>query len=128
MLREPKMPKYAGFRMVDGRIGPAVYTITMDIAPTDFGVDHRATNAEMVAAVADYANNRLKKACEAARAEGERSGVTAALKVVEDRAAAREAQVEAARDSGGEWQAVELKAGELRAMAETLRQILGVDA
>lgn len=125
MPRKPKMPKYVGPRMADGRIGPAVYTITMDIVPTDLGIDNDATNAEMVRGLTDHINAKITKAREAARAEGETTGLARALAAVEARAAAREAQVDAAATAGGEADAVRLKAGELRAVAEDIRRAGG---
>ena len=74
MARKPKMPKYVGMQMRDGRIGPAVYAITMDIVPADFGISEDATNSEMVRGLSDHINAKITKAREAARAEGEAAG------------------------------------------------------
>ena len=70
------MPKYAGLRMTDM---VAVYTITMDIVPTDLGISDDATNAEMVRGVISHVNTKITKAREAARAEGEAAGYRRAV-------------------------------------------------
>jgi len=57
-----------------------------------------------------------------ARTEGEIAGFARALAAIEARAVAREAQVAVAAEAGGEVDAVRLKAGELRAVAEDIRR------
>lgn len=57
-----------------------------------------------------------------ARTEGEIAGLARALAAIEARAAVREAQVAVAAEAGGEVDAVRLKAGELRAVAEDIRR------
>lgn len=79
MPRKPKMPKYSGLSMVDGKIEGPVYAITMDIVPKKFGISNDATNAEMVKGVADHINGLIEKAREAARAEGEAAGYRRAI-------------------------------------------------
>jgi hypothetical protein len=49
--KKPKMPKFAGISCSNGRLGPAIYTISMDICPSEFGVADSATNSEMVHAL-----------------------------------------------------------------------------
>jgi hypothetical protein len=46
--KAPKMPKFAGISCSNGRLGPAIYTISMDICPREFDVADSATNSEMV--------------------------------------------------------------------------------
>lgn len=76
---KPKMPKFAGFGCVKGTLGPAIYTITLDIAPSEFGVKDGATNEEMVAGLLRGVRRNADTAATKARAE-ERAAVVAWLR------------------------------------------------
>lgn len=67
--KAPKMPKFAGIQFGNGKLGPAIYTISMDICPREFNVSDTATNSEMVQALMRGVHKMADKARLDERAE-----------------------------------------------------------
>jgi hypothetical protein len=110
--KKPMMPAFAGFGMdPSGKKMSARYTISMTINPADFGLTGSEDNNTMAAAVV--------KVLETQGAAAERAEI---VDVIRNRAEMRKIQVEQARAGLGDWQAVDVKAGECEAIADGIER------